>query len=225
LIHLATAARAARRRPRVVYASTATVHGLTERLPVDEDAETSPITVYDLHKLCAERHLELASSQGLLDGVSLRLSNVYGPSPGSRSADGRGVLNTVTARAMRGADLCLYGDGAYLRDYVYIADVVRAFVTAGVQPGVSGRSLNVGSGTGITVRDAFHLVTERAERVSGRRSVVRCAPWPDHADPIDRRHFTANIDRMDMVCGWRPAVGLADGIDHLIDHLARTTAP
>jgi nucleoside-diphosphate-sugar epimerase len=194
-------------------------------LPVDEETVARPVTTYDLHKLCAEQHLTLASTQGVLDGVSLRLANVYGPSPGSRSADERGVLNKVTNRAVQGLDLYLYGDGNYLRDYVYIGDVVRAFVAAAVQPGVSGRSFNVASGTGVTVRDAFQLVTQLSERANGKRSSVHHAAWPDDADPIEFRHFTARIDRMANACGWKPEVSLAAGIDALINHVVATSRP
>lgn len=219
LIHLATAARQAQRRPRVVFASTATVYGLTDHLPVDEDAEARPITTYDLHKLCAEQHLAFATHQGLLESVSLRLANVYGPSPGVNAAAERGILNKVTRLAVDGADLHLYGGGEFLRDYVYIDDVVRAFVMAGVRPVMGAGTFNVASGTGTTGRDVFGLVVERAARVSGRRSVIRDTAWPDQTDPIERRHFTANIDRIATACGWKPAVSLPDGIDGLIEHL------
>ncbi|MEO8677457.1 MAG: NAD-dependent epimerase/dehydratase family protein [Vicinamibacterales bacterium] len=215
--HLAEAAREAGRRPRVVFASTATVYGLTGHLPVDEDAETSPITIYDRHKLSAEQRLASASADGVIDGVSLRLANVYGPSPATSSAGDRGVLNTVTRLAVAGDDVCLFGDGDYLRDYVYVGDVVRAFVMAGAQPGAG--SCNVASGTGTTVRDAFHLAVERARRATGKRSAIRHAAWPEAADPIEHRQFTANIERMAVTYGWRPAVTLTEGIDQLVAHL------
>jgi nucleoside-diphosphate-sugar epimerase len=224
LTHLAAAAREAGRRPRVLYASTATVYGLTPNLPVAEDTELKPITIYDLHKMFAEKELELASNLGLVEGVALRLSNVYGPSPHGSSAEDRGVLNRFAKLAMQGADLCVYGDGGYLRDYVYIDDVVRALLTAGAIAGLSGESFNVGSGTARTVRQAFDLVAEHAERATGKRSRLVDAPWPPAADPIEFRNFTANIDRMAAACGWKPAVSLETGVTRLIDHLLRTAA-
>ena len=162
ITHLIAAAQAAGHKRRVVFASTATVYGLADDLPVAEDAEPKPITNYDLHKLFVEKQLELATKQGVLEGVSLRLANVYGPSSSTSSADDRGILNRITRLALQGADLQLYGDGAYLRDYVYIDDVVRAFMVAGLGEGVAGRLFNVASGKGIPVRKIFHLVTERA---------------------------------------------------------------
>lgn len=216
ITHLAMAARQAKRRPRVVYASTATVYGLTDTLPVGEDVDPKPITIYDRHKLTAEKHLERASQEHVVDGISLRLSNVYGPSPRTPSAADRGILNRVTRLALEGRALCLYGGGHYLRDYVYVGDAVRAFLAVAVQPGLNSGTFNVGSGVGVTIRDAFQVVATEVEKARGTRIDVRDAPWPDEADPIEFRQFTANIDRIGSACGWAPEVALVDGVNHLI---------
>jgi len=223
LVHLTTAAGRVRRRPRVVFASTATVYGLTDRLPVSEDADPCPVTTYDLHKLWAEQHLALASRQGLLDAVSLRLANVYGPSTVQVAASDRGVLNRMARLALRGEDLSLYGGGQCLRDYVYIDDVVQAFATVGQDPLVNIGVFNVASGTGTTVRDAVWLLAERAERVTGLRSRVVEVPWPGTPEPIEFRQFTASVDRIASTFGWRPTVALPEGLDRLLRQLLRSS--
>lgn len=220
LTHLLGAARQARRRPRVVYASTARVYGVISTLPVAEDTDAEPVTPFGLHNLLAEQTLELASTQNVLHAIALRLGNVYGPSPASAASEGN-VFNKIARLAVQGVDLPLYGDGNYLRDYVHIDDVARAFLMAGAQPGMEGRPFNVASGRGITVRDAFHLVAERAARATGIRSRVHEVPWPDDETPIECRDFTADITRMASTCGWTPMVALTDGIDRLIDHTIR----
>jgi nucleoside-diphosphate-sugar epimerase len=213
---LAAAAQAARRTPTVIYASTATVYGVTDLLPVSEDTDLRPATAYDVHKVCAERELERASRQGVLQATSLRLPNVYGPSPGATTARERGVLNRVARLALEGEDVPLYGGGRYVRDYVYIDDVVRAFVMSAAHTDMNGASFNVGSGTGTTVRDAFHLVAERAERLTGRRARLLDSPWPPETNPIASRNFVADIQRIMSRCGWRPEVSLSDGIDRML---------
>lgn len=216
IAHLIAAAQARRRSPRVVYASTETVYGLTTRLPVSEAEPPNPITVYDHHKWSAEQLLAQASLDGILDAVSLRLPNVYGPSAGASSADDRGVLNSIARRALQGAELSLYGSGRYLRDYVYIDDVVAAFLVAGATPALTARTFNVGSGRGVQVRDAFYLVAERAAARTGRRSRVREVPWPGDADPIELRNFEGDISRLTAATGWVPRISLEDGIDRLL---------
>ena len=220
LTRLMAAAREAGRAPRVLYASTATVYGLTDVLPVAESAITAPVTTYDLHKLFAERQLTLASTQGVVEGVSLRLSNVYGPSPAYSSSEDRGILNKIATLASRGEDLRLYGDGNYLRDYVYIDDVVRAFMISAVSDNVIGRSFNVASGCGVTVRDAFNLVARTAEGVTGKTVRVRDVPWPADADPIDLRNFVADIASFSQSSGWRPSTSLAEGVNLMVSRFS-----
>lgn len=215
LAHLFTAAQEARRRPRVVYASTARVYGIPRRMPVAEDTDVTPVTPFGLHNLLAEQTLEMASRQDVLDGVSLRLGNVYGPSPAPGSAE-RTVLNKMASRAVRGADLPLFGDGNYLRDFICIEDVVRAFLLVGGRSDCGWRLFNVASGHGITVADAFRLIVTRAEKAVARAGQVHAVPWPEDEPPIECRDFVADVSRIAAACGWRPRVSLTEGIDRLI---------
>jgi len=93
--------------PRVVFASTVTVYGLTDVLPVSESTKPNPITMYDLHKLFAEQQLAMASQNNIISATSLRLANVFGPSLSESSASDRGVLNKVTRTALQGKDLAM----------------------------------------------------------------------------------------------------------------------
>lgn len=224
LTHLVATAHRAGRTPRVVYASTARVYGVVRALPVAEDTDARPVTPFGLHNLMAEQLLALASRQGAIDGISLRLGNVYGPSPCGSTADEQNVLNKITRLAVQGADVPLYGDGNYLRDYVHIDDVVRAFVRAGATAGIGGRSFNVSSGRGITVRDAFHLIAERAGSAAGTTIRVREVPWPEDETSIECRDFTGDISRIASACGWRPMVPFTEGIDRLIAFMANANA-
>src|SRR5690606_17005384 len=116
-----------------------------------------PITAYDVHKLHAEQLMLLAHRQGQLGACSLRLPNVYGPGP--RGADDRGILNLMIRRAMRGEDLTIWGDGNFVRDYVFVDDVVDAFVAAlRHAASTDGRRFVIGSGQGHTIAEAFREV-------------------------------------------------------------------
>jgi len=208
-------------KPRVVFASTATVYGMTSQLPVAETVEPKPITVYDLHKLFAEQQLALATQQGLLESVSLRLANVYGPSSSVSSADDRGILNRVTAMALQGEDLMVYGDGNYLRDYVYISDVVNAFLFAGVSPKLGGQSFNVASGVGTTVKQAFALAANQVEKITGQAIEISCVAWPVGTDSIEFREFRADIEKYTIATGWNPLINLKEGIPQIISEFLK----
>jgi nucleoside-diphosphate-sugar epimerase len=212
LNHLIRAAQERQCKPRVVFASSATVYGLTPQRPTAESVEPKPITVYDQHKLFAEQQLALATQQGVLESVSLRLANVYGPSTSVSSAADRGILNRVIPMALQGKDLIVYGDGNYLRDYVYITDVVNAFLFAGVSPQLGGQSFNVASGIGTTIKQAFELVATQAGGITSQPIEVNCVAWPAGAASIEFREFTADIEKYTTATGWNPLFNLEEGI-------------
>ena len=221
LNHLIKEAQARQCKPRVVFASTATVYGLTPQRPVAESVEPMPITVYDLHKMFAERQLTLATQQGVLDSVSLRLANVYGPSSSVSSADDRGILNKVTAVALRGRNLTVYGDGKYLRDYIYITDVINAFLLAGATPNLGEQTFNVASGTGTTVKQAFEMVATQAGISVGRHVETNCVEWPTGVASIEFREFTADIKKYTNATGWKPLISLREGIALLVTEFTK----
>lgn len=205
---------------RLILASTATLYGMVSELPVSEERIPVPATVYDLHKLFAEQQMLLGCVSGQVDGAALRLANVYGPSTGASSAPERGVLNKVTRAALAGIDLTVYGTGDYLRDYVFMDDVVSAFLAAGATRGLSGRPFNVATGQGISVRAAFELVADRAAAFTGKRIAVQSVPWPKEVDPIEARNFVGNSAALGDTTGWKAEVTLTDGIDRLIRALS-----
>jgi nucleoside-diphosphate-sugar epimerase len=215
---MAAAAQLAGRAPRVVFASTATVYGLTTHLPVDETTAPDPITTYDRHKCEAEQRLLAAWPH--LDGTILRMSNVYGPSAARSAASERGFLNRSIERAIQGHDIEVYGDGRYLRDFVHLDDVVEALLAAGVEPVTGERCFNIASGVGVTIRDAVGMAIAHAARVSGRAVAMHENTWPAHAHAIERRNFVANIDRVRAALRWRPTVLLAGGIGRFADQAA-----
>ena len=214
--HLIQAAQEKKRKPRVVFASTATVYGLTPINPVAETVKPNPITVYDLHKLFAEQQLALASQLGLLEATSLRLANVYGPSECKGSAADRGILSRVTTMALQGKSLKVYGDGSYLRDYIYITDVVNALLFSAISPQVCGESFNIASGVGTAVKQVFTLIASEAQKVTGSPVKVEFVEWPEGFASIEFRHFIANIEKYKTATGWRPQININDGIPKLI---------
>lgn len=203
--------------PAILVASSATTIGLAEQWPVEESVYENPVTVYDLHKLALERYLKHYVREGIVRGAALRLANVYGPGPVSSSAD-RGVLNLMMRRALKGDALTVYGDGGYIRDYVYVEDVARAFVEAAVHVDrTNGGHFFIGSGQGQTIRAALELVAARAALKTGRNVPVQLVPPPPGLSAIESRNFVADTARFTAATGWKPRVMLADGIDRTLE--------
>ena len=212
IYRLIEACKILRKRPRVVFASTVTAYGFTDNLPVSEATAENPESFYDLHKFFVERQLVLATKLNICDGVSLRLANVYGPSSANSSANDRGILNKIIGLALAGDIVSLYGGGNYIRDYIYIDDVVDAFILASISSKSAGEVFNVGSGVGTSVRDAFNAVTQEVYRQTNRIIEMKDVPWPENSPKIDMRNFTASIKKAHRCLGWSPKVSLQTGI-------------
>ncbi|MFC1514290.1 NAD-dependent epimerase/dehydratase family protein [Candidatus Omnitrophota bacterium] len=206
--------------PQIIFSGTVTEAGLTATYPVNEDFRDAPITVYDINKLAVEKYLYYYSRQPKRSALTLRLANVYGPGPESSSAD-RGVLNRMIQRAVRGEPITIYGQGDFVRDYIYIDDVARAFLTAGAGSGTGVLKEShylIGSGRGATIKEAFTLARDLASAKTGKRSEIKHLPLPEGLSPIECRNFVADASRFSASTGWQPEVGLTQGIERTIDH-------
>src|SRR5204863_784879 len=119
-----------------------------------------------------------------------------------------------------GQPLTIYGTGDYVRDYIFVDDVVEAFLAAASQIArVNARHFVIGSGRGVSIREAFALIAERVERKTGWPVAIGSGEPAAPLSPIERRHFVADHSRFSAVTGWQPQWGLADGIDRTIEAL------
>jgi len=199
---------------RLVFASTATVYGVNPPLPTSERQFASPVTIYDLHKIYAEEYLQFLNYSSSLNSLSLRLSNVYGPSNNPSSSIDRGVLNQITDRLRKGEKITLYGGGKYLRDYIFIEDLVDAFVRAGIQSQNKFNCFNICSGESITLRDAFLLVAKEL-KVSSENIVD--SDWPKDINMIEKRNFKGSNKLFKKEFLWKPKTSFQAGIQKLIN--------
>lgn len=205
-------AAAAERPVRIVFASTATVVGLPDTVHIDETLPDRPVSVYDRHKLEAERLLAAAITSRRR-GCSLRLGNVYGYGAQSRNGE-RSVLNFMMRRALAGQPLTLYGEGRAVRDWIHVRDVVAAFVAAAAAPDgvLDGSHYLIGTGVGHSLAEAFRAVAAEAARLTGRAVAVTEVPEPADLHPIERRSAIIDAQRFIAATGWTPRIALAAGI-------------
>jgi nucleoside-diphosphate-sugar epimerase len=216
MVHLLETCRKKRRQLRLLFSSTATVFGLPQSLPVDETHPDDPLTAYDLHKLLAERYLKRYAHENIVKGTILRLANVYGPGPRTSSAD-RGVLNLMMHKALKGEPLSIYGEGNFVRDYVFVEDVAWAFLmAAAAMEDVNGKHFVIGSGEGHTLARAITMVSERAQRKTGVQVPVLHTQAPSTLSPIEYRNFIADSRKFNSATGWKATCPLEEGIDRTL---------
>lgn len=151
----------------------------------------------------------------------MRLANVYGPGPASSSAD-RGVLNMMVRNALKGEILTIYGDGNFVRDYIYIDDVIKAFLIAGANmDGVKGKYYVIGSGTGHSVKDMVNTVKDKVVRRTRKEVQVTHIPSPDGLSAIEFRNFIADARAFTNTTGWVAEISLQEGIDRTINFFSK----
>lgn len=189
--------------PVMAHASSMGVYGQPDDLPVAEDAPCRPLSWYGASKLAAEGALGVAARQGLRT-VSLRMFSIYGP--GQDLTDMRqGMASIFLAFALRGETVTVKGSLERVRDLVHVEDCVDAWLRALTQP-VSG-ALNVGTGTGTTVRELVALAIAAAGRPADH-SVIS-----EGTTPGDQFAMIADTTRVRETLGWTPRRELREGLE------------
>jgi len=181
---------------RLVFASSGgTIYGKQALTPIPETATTIPIGAYGTSKLCIEHFLQLGHLRHGLAVTSLRVSNPFGAL--QRGDSGQGAIAAFLRATLKKDPIQIWGDGAVVRDYVHIDDVIEAFVlAAGISSGYN--VYNVGSGVGRTLNDIVAAI----EQVTGQRlarsyTAVRA---------IDVPVSILDISKIRRELGWQPAL-------------------
>ncbi len=155
----------------VVYASSAAIYGDCGELPIREDAPAHPRSPYGADKLGCELHARVAAEAFGVPTVGLRLFNVYGPRQDPNSPYS-GVISIFCDRVRRRRPIDIFGAGSQSRDFVFVADVVAAFLAAMDRPTPSPAVCNVCSGTETSVLELARLIGA----VCGRQPEIRFRP-------------------------------------------------
>jgi nucleoside-diphosphate-sugar epimerase len=192
---------------RFIYASTSSVYG--RYASGDESLPTRPISPYGVTKLAAENLCRAYAEERGLPLVVLRYFSVYGP----RQRPDMGY-NKFVAAMLAGQPITVFGDGQQVRGNTYVADCVEATSLAiGATP---GETYNVGGGETI----ALWEVIQKLEALTGRRADInRQAPRSG-----DQRSTFADTTKLTRHLGWRPKVGLDEGLARQVEWQRRITA-
>ena len=182
------------------------------RLPVTENQiflpEAMPESPYGVSKKVVLDYLRYFKAVQDLDYTALALSNVFGARQEPASEVGlEGQVVAIFCRKMLGGRPCtIYGEGTQTRDFVYVDDVVSAFVAA--RDRGSGELVNVGSGRELSVNE---LYSRLAELTGTRQEPVYAA-----ARPGELNRIVVDPSKAGEVLGWHPATDLEDGLKQTV---------
>jgi UDP-glucose 4-epimerase len=191
---------------RVVLASTAGVYGDPEAVPTSEAAPVAPLSPYGAGKAAAETYLNLFSRLYGISTLSLRMANVYGPRQNPHGE--AGVIAIFCALALEDQEATIFGDGLQTRDFVYVEDVVQAFVAAG-RSTVEG-AFNVSTGTETSLLDLAAALRLRTRQGEARLGEIR--------------RSCLNPGAVAAQLGWRAETPLATGLERTLGAQRATPA-
>lgn len=190
---------------RFVYASSSSVYGDSDKLPMNEDDLPKPISPYGVTKLAAEHLCNLYYQNFDVPTVSLRYFTVYGPGQRPDMA-----FNRFIRAILAGEELVIYGNGEQTRDFTFIDDIVSVnLAAAAASKEVSGRVYNIGGGSRISVNGVLEILG----RLTGKKVKVRYEP----VQAGDPPHTYANTARARSELGFMPKSSLEDGLQKMIE--------
>ena len=196
---------------RVVFSSSTSVYGSSRQLPTTEDTPPDPISPYGVAKLAAERYsISFSRVYESFESVVLRYFNVFGPRQSPLSQYAAVVPLFVTA-IQAGQPVQIHGDGEQSRDFTYVSNVVDATIRAGEKEGASGEIFNIAAGAPASV----NRLADTIAAILGKPVVKEYLP----PRAGDIRDSWADLGKAERILGYRPAVGLEEGLRRTVEYL------
>ena len=188
---------------KVVYASSSSVYGNPERIPIQESDSKNPINPYAETKVKKEE-LAIKYAELGVKVIGLRYFNVFGK---GQSKEYAGVLKLFLEKIRDGAPPKINGDGKQFRDFVYVEDVAEANIMS-MDSNVEHEFFNVGTNTSITILDLAKTIIKSAG--------LNIQPTFGPALKGDVQKTIANIDLIKEKIGWKPTIFLEEWIEEIV---------
>ena len=199
--------------PRFVYVSSSEVYGGVQSTPIlgdaiSEDHPAFPCTVYGGSKLAGESYARAYFRTYGYPTVVVRPFNTYGPRSHHEGDSGE-VIPKFLLRCLAGRPMIVFGDGSQSRDFTFVSDTAAGILLAGEHPSAVGETINIGTGTDVTIAD----LAKQVASVTGRpdAEIVHDEPRPG-----DVYRLIADVSRARALLGFAPRVPMPDGLQRLL---------
>tara|TARA_Y100000991_G_scaffold209829_1_gene190444 strand:+ start:1260 stop:2174 length:915 start_codon:yes stop_codon:yes gene_type:complete len=191
---------------KIIYASTMSVYGDVNEIGSEEDF-TEPKSFYGIGKLASEKYLKINSD--ILNCTVLRLFNIYGPGQNMNNMK-QGMVSIFLQQALKSDQILVKGSLNRFRDFIYIDDVISAFIKAEKNNAVGFKIYNIGTGIKTTVSDLLNIICSNFHE---RKSIIQQSNTPG-----DQFGIIANIDNAEKGLNWKPSYKLKDGLKKMIKY-------
>lgn len=199
---------------RVVHASTSEVYGTAQYVPIDEKHPLQGQSPYSASKIGADKIAEAFHLSFGVPVVIVRPFNTYGPRQSARA-----VIPTIVTQCLAGSELKL-GNLSPTRDLTYVSDTVAGLLAAAEAPAALGRTLNLGSGTEVSIGA---LAAGIAAATGSNAAIVRDEERVRPTGSEVERLLSDNRAIRELT-GWRPAVALDEGLMRTIEWIRANLA-
>lgn len=193
---------------RFVQVSSSEVYGIAGDPPMREDGPTLPTTAYGASKLAGEAYARAYYRCYGLPVTIVRPFNSFGPRS-HHEGDAGEVIPKFVLRALAGQQLTLFGDGGQTRDFCYVADTARGIILAATVAGVLGETINLGSGSELSIRNLAQAVLAAVGNELASLSF-------DAARPGDLPRLYAATEKAQRLLGFCPSIAFNEGLARLI---------
>jgi UDP-glucose 4-epimerase len=198
--------------PKIVYASSRMVLGRAADRSESSRQQPRPLSLYGVHKYASELQLSIYHETYGMPTLALRITNPYGPRQ-QMHHNKYSLVGWFIRQAMQGETIKIFGDGQQTRDYIFIDDIVEAFLRASASEASNGAVMSLGSGVATRFVDMVRSVI----RVVGAGD-LEFTPWPSDYERIETGDVVADITRLHQVTDWKPLVGLDEGIERTFQY-------
>ncbi len=190
---------------RLVFASSASVYGDPETLPMHEDDRLSPLTPYCISKRAGEDLLGFYQRRAGLSWIALRFFNVYGPGQ-KTTAYYTSVINHFVNRLRNGEAPVIDGKGEQSMDFIHVHDIARSAVLA-LEAETANVPVNIGTGIDTSIADLARILIDAVG--------ADVQPQFNPRDVLVSRR-AADTRRAKEILGFEPTISVRDGMTDLI---------
>ncbi|PXV65612.1 NAD-dependent epimerase/dehydratase family protein [Halanaerobium congolense] len=205
---LLEAAKDAENLKKFVYASSSSVYGDTDQLPMQEKNRLQPVSPYGVSKLAGENLAYLYYKNFKVPAVSLRYFTVYGEGQRPDMA-----FHIFIKAFLTGGEINIFGDGKQSRNFTYVGDIARANILA-AKKAPAGEIINIGgSGRGIVLNETLDLIKE----------LTNCETEINYTEKVkgDVKHTSADTSKAEKLLGYQPRVSFEEGLKREVEWLQK----
>jgi len=194
-----------------ILGSTFIVIGKPKKLPINEDTECLPGTIYGANRLTSEYYCKIFHDVYGLDTNIFRITNSFGPR--EQIIPNKNAVNFLIYQAFKKNELSIYNSGKFFRDFIFIDDVISGIYTI-LRKGKSGEIYWISSSEKIWFRDFAKILKEITD------CRINYPQTPEYTKKVDVGNFVVDNTKLKKL-GWKPKIELKVGIEKTMKHFQK----